>query len=552
MGRPERLLAVSLVALAIAAAAPRGARAQAQRVVVDQVTLEPSPLYGQARLRVFVSATELSGNVIPISGPKAWTLKLGNADKRVPFYVTTFDGGNHLLAVAIVVETTAEYGPDLPVIQKVLGEELLAKLSPGAQAAVIGYADKAGGAGKFAPGKTAASKLAGLVAATEPTEPALVDAVERALGAMKKLKTDPEGQPIRKLVIVVSDGRDKVDDRPRITALGKRAAKAGIRIHSLAYSPTDTRKPLLLLGELSKQSGGTFRWVHKIGAAPIEQSFKDQVENLRAEIDRQYVITAYLPADEVAGKKLGVEIDLQGKKIESIDGIKVPQLACGAATCAGDGYCVNRACVARGDGGARGVLGWVLLVGGIGVGAIVVLGFIGFLLQRRQQRDVALPLGAAPPGSVPPGGVPAGAYDPNQIQGVPRPSFAPAAPAAPAPVQRIMGVGEGQTTAQPHGHAGAAQPVLYVMAGPRGGQRLPLRHGFLIGKDPRCDLPLPDDGFASSHHAMILMDARGNCTLQDRGSTNGTFVNGVRVGEMALTHGMQIRIGSTDLRFLVQ
>jgi hypothetical protein len=541
MGRPERLLAVLVIALAIAAAGPRSARAQSQRVVVDQVTLEPSPLYGQARLRVFVTATDLNGKVIPVSGPKAWALEIGASEKKVPYYVTTFDGGNHLLAIAVVVETTAEYGPDLAVIQRVLGDELLGRLPATAQAAVIGYADKFGSA-KFATGKAAATKLAGLVAATEPTEPALLDAVDRALGGLKKLKTDPEGQPIRKILVVVSDGRNKTDDRARVTTIGKRAARDGIRIHSLAYSPTDTRRPLLLLGELSKMSGGTFRWVHKIGSSPIEQSFKDQVENLRAEIDRQYVITAYLPADEVAGKKVGVTIDLQGKKIESAKAlaVKAPQLGCGGATCGGDGYCVNRACVARGDGGGRGVLGWVLLIGAIGVGALVVLGFIGFLMHRRQQRDIALPIGAPAPG-MPPGA----------IQGVPRPSFEPA-PAAPAPVQRIMGVGEGQSTAQPYGHAGAAQPTLYIMAGARAGHRLPLRHGFLIGKDPRCDLPLPDDGFASTHHAMILMDARGNCTLQDRGSTNGTFVNGVRVAELALTHGMQIRIGSTDLRFLVQ
>ena len=51
---------------------------------------------------------------------------------------------------------------------------------------------------------------------------------------------------------------------------------------------------------------------------------------------------------------------------------------------------------------------------------------------------------------------------------------------------------------------------------------------------------------------LILMDAAGNCTLIDKGSTNGTFVNGVRVSEYALTHGVSIRVGSTDVRFLAQ
>jgi pSer/pThr/pTyr-binding forkhead associated (FHA) protein len=48
------------------------------------------------------------------------------------------------------------------------------------------------------------------------------------------------------------------------------------------------------------------------------------------------------------------------------------------------------------------------------------------------------------------------------------------------------------------------------------------------------------------------MDPSGNCRLYDRNSTNGTFVNGVRVTEVVLDHGMSVRIGSTELRFLAQ
>jgi pSer/pThr/pTyr-binding forkhead associated (FHA) protein len=48
------------------------------------------------------------------------------------------------------------------------------------------------------------------------------------------------------------------------------------------------------------------------------------------------------------------------------------------------------------------------------------------------------------------------------------------------------------------------------------------------------------------------MDQAGNCRLYDRSSTNGTFVNGVRVTDVVLDHGMLIRIGSTELRFLAR
>jgi hypothetical protein len=576
MGRVRRIALAAVIAAAVTGAlgTPRPASAQ-PRVVIDQVTLEPSPLYGQARLRVFASAIDLlSGNVVPIDGAKAWTLEVSGSDRRLPYLVSTYDGGQYLTAVAVVVETTAEYANDLAVVQTVLDEEFLSKLPAlTAQAVVFGYADKPTATPKFAAAKSATQKLAGLSAATDPTEPALLDAIERAVSALKKYKTDPEGQPVRKLVVVVSDGRDKVDDRVRVTALGKRAAKEGIRIHALAYSPTDTRRPMLVLGELAKRSFGTFRWVHKIGDAPIEPSFREQVKNLLVEIDRQYVLTYFVPADDVAGKKISVTADLRGKPLPS-NAVKAPlEATCGGVVCAGtDAYCVNARCVARGGTGGRGVLGWILLIGGIVVGAIVVLGLIGFVLTKRKEAQVrrAAALLANPPGapahaSAPPA---AGLGADGRIQGVAAPSHISSAPpgggyAQPAygsappqaqaqqPVQRIQAIGEGQSTAGHHGGASAAA-TLYVMGGPRAGQRLALRHGFMIGKDRGCDLQI-EDGYTSAHHAVILMDAHGNCSLQDRGSTNGTFVNGVRIHEpVPLHHGVTIRIGSTDLRFLAQ
>jgi pSer/pThr/pTyr-binding forkhead associated (FHA) protein len=94
-------------------------------------------------------------------------------------------------------------------------------------------------------------------------------------------------------------------------------------------------------------------------------------------------------------------------------------------------------------------------------------------------------------------------------------------------------------------------PALLVITGPRAGQRVPLANGFTIGKAPTSSLVL-DDGYTSSQHAQVGMDQLGTCRLYDRNSTNGTFVNGVRVTEVVLDHGMSVRIGSTELRFLAQ
>ena len=70
-----------------------------------------------------------------------------------------------------------------------------------------------------------------------------------------------------------------------------------------------------------------------------------------------------------------------------------------------------------------------------------------------------------------------------------------------------------------------------------------------IGRAPENDLALADDEFASVHHARIE-PRRDGVWLEDLDSTNGTFVNGVKVTRpKKLTPGDVIRVGETDLRF---
>ena len=70
-----------------------------------------------------------------------------------------------------------------------------------------------------------------------------------------------------------------------------------------------------------------------------------------------------------------------------------------------------------------------------------------------------------------------------------------------------------------------------------------------IGRGPTNDIALEGDEYASARHARI--EARDDGTyVDDVGSTNGTFVNGIRLSqERKLVPGDVIRIGETDLRF---
>jgi hypothetical protein len=70
-----------------------------------------------------------------------------------------------------------------------------------------------------------------------------------------------------------------------------------------------------------------------------------------------------------------------------------------------------------------------------------------------------------------------------------------------------------------------------------------------IGRGGQNDVPLEDDEFASARHARFE-PRRDGVWVQDRGSTNGTFVNGTRIERpRRLTPGDVVRVGETDLRY---
>ena len=83
------------------------------------------------------------------------------------------------------------------------------------------------------------------------------------------------------------------------------------------------------------------------------------------------------------------------------------------------------------------------------------------------------------------------------------------------------------------------------------GRRVPLGPGtFAIGRAPDNDVVL-DDRRVSRRHAEIRLRL-GRHALYDLGSTNGTFVNGKRVSEVALSEGDRITLGAAALIYHVE
>jgi len=74
-------------------------------------------------------------------------------------------------------------------------------------------------------------------------------------------------------------------------------------------------------------------------------------------------------------------------------------------------------------------------------------------------------------------------------------------------------------------------------------------HPLTIGRAGNNDVPLPSDEYASGRHARVEPRHDG-VWVQDVGSTNGTFVNGIRLTrERRLAPGDVVRVGETDLEF---
>jgi pSer/pThr/pTyr-binding forkhead associated (FHA) protein len=70
-----------------------------------------------------------------------------------------------------------------------------------------------------------------------------------------------------------------------------------------------------------------------------------------------------------------------------------------------------------------------------------------------------------------------------------------------------------------------------------------------IGRGSQNDVAIDGDEFASARHVRFE-PRRDGVWVQDLGSTNGTYVNGVRIeGAQRLAPGDVIRVGETDLRF---
>lgn len=90
--------------------------------------------------------------------------------------------------------------------------------------------------------------------------------------------------------------------------------------------------------------------------------------------------------------------------------------------------------------------------------------------------------------------------------------------------------------------------TLNVVAGPQTGRSFYFdqHETFMIGRSEDAQFCLPQDRFFSRHHCIVEI-APPQAFIRDLGSTNGTFVNGIRIDSAYLKHGDRIQGGETVL-----
>ncbi|HMC94725.1 MAG TPA: FHA domain-containing protein, partial [Polyangia bacterium] len=103
-----------------------------------------------------------------------------------------------------------------------------------------------------------------------------------------------------------------------------------------------------------------------------------------------------------------------------------------------------------------------------------------------------------------------------------------------------------ETQAAPSGGVKRDRAYLVVLAGTSVGEMYKVEADkTVIGRGQKAQIRLLDDGI-SREHAQVVIEGT-HIFLQDLGSTNGTFCNGIKVDRKELVDGDKILVGSTTI-----
>lgn len=108
----------------------------------------------------------------------------------------------------------------------------------------------------------------------------------------------------------------------------------------------------------------------------------------------------------------------------------------------------------------------------------------------------------------------------------------------------------GMPAAPPKGSARSRLALRFISGKYQGGE-YPIEENrpIVVGRSSELDMVLVEEMVSRKHARIELKD--GKIHIEDLGSTNGTFVNGERIGKGTLKEGDRVLIGSNILKVVV-
>ncbi len=98
---------------------------------------------------------------------------------------------------------------------------------------------------------------------------------------------------------------------------------------------------------------------------------------------------------------------------------------------------------------------------------------------------------------------------------------------------------------QLRGKRGVPGKLVVLEPKVRKGAAYAIGQEITVGRATTCSISVPDDTFASQLHARVYVHD-GATWVEDLGSTNGTHLNGVKLGApVQLSTGDRLQVGST-------
>src|SRR5215218_6396129 len=93
-----------------------------------------------------------------------------------------------------------------------------------------------------------------------------------------------------------------------------------------------------------------------------------------------------------------------------------------------------------------------------------------------------------------------------------------------------------------------AGEIIRITGGPAAGSQLDIAQELQIGRSASAEGRLGDDPEISRQHARFSRTPQGQLVVEDLGSTNGTYVNGQRIGAaQILNPGDTVQLGRSML-----